>query len=499
MKKTKNILLITSDQQRWDTIGAMNPTIKTPNLDKLAEKGIVFTQAYTVNPVCTPTRCTMLTGQYPSRHGCFHVGTSLPADYLPTLADSLNQAGYFTGLLGKAHFQACYQDENSFESAPNIHRLDFFENWSGPYYGFKYAQLNIGHTSEPHACGMNYGVWLTKQGVDLSKYFGIHDYQHFGNWELPEDLHCAKWTADKTMKAIAMAQKNQQPFFLWTSFQDPHNPYVCPEPWSSMYDPDEITLPHLGPDDMSAKPPFYQSIVEGNAYGTDPDLQYRSWGDCKTLPHLKIADIKKIYAAYYGMISLMDFHIGRIITYLEEQDLWDDTIIVFTSDHGDHLGGQGLWGKGLPAYDDVQKVPFIVYHPDCKTPGEKSRAIQSPVDFMSTFVHIANGEVPPATQGLNQHASWLDAAHKSREWAMLECRPAQDKFIQRTFIYKNYKLVLYKDRDYGELYDLIHDPNQNNNLFDLEEFSELRRTLVAKFDYTEFEQNELIRERTAYA
>ena len=202
----KNILFITSDQQRWDTIGAMNPDIKTPNLDRLAEKGIVFTRAYTVNPVCTPTRCSMLTGQYPSRHGCFHVGTSPPEDCLPTLADSLNKAGYFTGLLGKGHFQACYKDVNSFESEPNIHRLDFFENWSGPYYGFQHAQLNIGHTSEAHACGMNYGAWLREQGVDTGDYPGIHDYQHFGNWELPEELHCAKWTADVTMEAVDKAR-----------------------------------------------------------------------------------------------------------------------------------------------------------------------------------------------------------------------------------------------------------------------------------------------------
>ena len=140
------------------------------------------------------------------------------------------------------------------------------------------------------------------------------------------------------------------------------------------------------------------------------------------------------------MISLMDFHIGRILDYLEKRGLWDDTIIVFTSDHGDHLGSQGLWGKGLPAYDDVQKVPFIVYHPGCKTPGEKSNAIQSPVDFMSTFVHIANGEVPQESQGVNQQGSWIDAKHKSREWGMLEFRPAQDRFIQRTFIYENYKI-----------------------------------------------------------
>jgi len=138
--------------------------------------------------------------------------------------------------------------------------------------------------------------------VDTSAYFGIHDYQHFGNWELPEEFHCAKWTADETMKAIDTATEGNQPFLLWTSFQDPHSPYVCPEPWSSKYDPEEITLPHLEPEDMSDKPPFYQSVVDGDFYDDDPDLQHRNWGDCKILPHLTMEDIKKICAVYYGMV-----------------------------------------------------------------------------------------------------------------------------------------------------------------------------------------------------
>ncbi len=402
-------------------------------------------------------------------------------------------------MLGKAHFQPCFNEPNSFESAPFIHNLDFFDNWNGPYYGFQYAQLNIGHTSESHACGMNYGAWLRKQNIDLDKYFGIHDYQHFGNWELPEDLHCGKWTVDETIKAIDMAEEDEKPFFLWTSFQDPHNPYVCPEPWSSMYNPDDITLPYSEIGDMSDKPPFYQSVVDGEHYGDDPELQNKNWGDVKTLPDLKEKEIKEIYAAYYGMVSLMDNQIGRIIDYLEEKNLIDDTIIVFTSDHGDHLGSQGLWGKGMPAYDAVQKIPFIVSHPDCKTPGEKSDAIQSPIDFISTFAAIAETEIPKESQGLNQESSWIDANNQSREWAMLEFRPAEDKFLQRTFIYQNYKLVLYKNREYGELYDMDKDQNQIKNLFDLSEFSELRKELIVKFDCSELDKKEIIRERTAYA
>ena len=228
-----NILLITSDQQRPDAMGCVNPSIRTPHLDRLASEGIVFDRAYTVNPVCTPSRCSMLTGQYPSRHGCFHVGTNLPDDYGPTVAHQLADAGYFTALLGKAHFQAC-KDPASFESAPHVHDLDFFRNWSGPYFGFEHAKLVIGHTSEPHAGGMNYGAWLADQGIDLKRYFDIHDYDHFGSWSLPEERHGSKWVADESILAMDRAIDAKQPFFVWASFQDPHNPYVTPEPWASM-------------------------------------------------------------------------------------------------------------------------------------------------------------------------------------------------------------------------------------------------------------------------
>jgi len=372
-----NILLVTSDQQRWDTLGYLNPAIHTPNLDRMAAEGILFERAYTVNPVCTPSRCSMLTGQYPTRHGCFHVGTSLPEDYTPTVAKQLAEAGYFTGLLGKAHFQPCL-DPNSLESAPRIHDLDFFRRWSGPYYGFQHAKLVIGHTSESHGCGMHYGAWLEDQGVPLEKYFGIHKYTHFGAWSLPEEYHGSRWVADETIAAVEMAQAKSKPFFLWASFQDPHNPYITPEPWDSMYAPDDMPLPEAVTSEMDDKPPFYQSLMSGKFYGDDPDLAHKGWGDCRIQPEL------------------------------------------------------------------------------------------------------------------------TDAAVKSRDWALVEFRPSQGDFMQWTFIEEQYKLVLYRHRDYGELYDLQADPQQLRNLFAVPEYLNIRESLKRRFD-PHLTMDEVVRERTAFA
>lgn len=495
-QKPLNVLLITSDQQRWDCIGRLNPAIKTPNLDRLAARGITFDRAYTVNPVCTPSRCSLLTGQYPSKHGCFHVGTNLPEDYGPTVGHRFSNAGYDTALLGKAHFQAC-KDPASPESAPHVHDLDHFDHWHGPYFGFNHAELVIGHTSEPHAAGMHYGAWLRAQGVDLPAYFDIHDYDHHGPWELPVEQHGSTWVAERTLAAIDRAADAQKPFFYWASFQDPHNPYVVPEPWATLHDP--ATVPTPAPSqDLSTKPDFYDTLARGKFYGDDPELQDKVWGDAKVRPELTAEDAQKVRAVYYGMVSLMDQQIGRILDRLEADGTIDNTLIVFTSDHGDYLGDHGFWGKGLPTYEGMQRVPFIVAHPQCQRRGKISHALQSLVDIPATLLAAANLPAPAGNQGLDQFASWIDPAKNTRDHCRLEFRPAQGPFKQVTFIEERFKIVLYATRDYGELYDLEADPDQSRNLFTDPAHREVRDRLTAKYQ-SDVATLDLIRSRIAVA
>jgi arylsulfatase A-like enzyme len=491
-----NILLITSDQQRWDALGRLNPAIHTPNLDRLAECGILFDRAYTVNPVCTPSRCSILTGQYPSRHGCFHVGTNLPDDYGPTVAHRFADAGYATGLLGKAHFQAC-KDPASLESAPKVHDLDYFDNWHGPYFGFEHAELVIGHTCEPHAAGMHYGAWLRSRGIDLTRHFDIHDYDHFGPWSLAGEHHGSAWVAERTISAIDRAQDEDRPFFLWASFQDPHNPYVTPEPWASLHDAVDMPAP-VACSENGDKPDFYESLMDGEFYGQDPELQDRAWGDVKIRPSLRAEEIAQLRAVYYGMISLMDHHIGRLLDRLEADGTIDDTVIIFASDHGDYLGDHGLWGKGLPTYEAMQRLPFIVAHPGCQRRGETSHALQSLVDIESTCLDIAGIAPTPGTQGISQKQAWLDPGASVRDHCLLDFRPAQGPFKQRTFIESRYKLVVYDTRAYGELYDLYADPHQQRNLYADPAYRTERDRLEAKYVVTHG-VDDLVRQRMAVA
>ena len=490
-----NVLIITSDQQRWDTIGRLNPAIKTPNLDRLAARGILFDRGYTVNPVCTPSRCSILTGTYPSKHGCFHVGTTLPDDYGPTVAHRFSEAGYATSLIGKAHFQSC-KDESSFESAPKVHDLDHFDQWNGPYFGFDHAELVIGHTSEPHAGGMNYGAWLRSEGVDLSEHFGIHHYDHYGEWSLPERHHGSTWVADRTIAAIDRARDEEKPFFLWSSFQDPHNPYVTPEPWASMYGASDVPRPE-GQHDVNTKPDFYASLEAGEFYGDDLELQDKAWGDVKIRPNLSSDDVLDVRAVNYGMVSLMDHHIGRILDRLEADGTIDDTLIVFVSDHGDYLGDYGLWGKGLPTYECMQRVPFIVVHPSCQARGQISHALQSLVDIEATCLDAVGLTPLEESQGVVQTDAWIDPAKEVRDHCLLEFRPAQGPYKQRTYVESQYKLVVYDTRGYGELYDLQADPGQTQNLYDDPEYVDVRESMMAK--YGAVSGDDLVRERNAVA
>jgi len=159
-----NILLITSDQQHWNTMGFCNPEVRTPNLDRLAREGTVFTRAYCPNPTCTPTRASMITGRYPSQHGAWTLGTKLPESE-HTVGEDFSAHGYRTALVGKAHFQplAGTPEYPSLEAYPILQDLDFWRRFHGPFYGFEHVELARNHADEAHV-GQHYAIWMEENG-----------------------------------------------------------------------------------------------------------------------------------------------------------------------------------------------------------------------------------------------------------------------------------------------------------------------------------------------
>ena len=504
-----NFIIITSDQQRWDCIGKLNPLVPTPNLDQLADDGMLFTDAYCPSATCTPSRSSLLTSQLPSRHGAYNIGTVLDEN-IKGISHYFNNRNYNTALIGKAHFQPCHNYPESIESEPKVFDFDYFKSWNGPYFGFQHTELCIGHTNEKKAGGMHYGLWLKEQGVDLKEYFNYGQFDAFfghGKWDLPEKFHNSTWIADRSINYIDKQIESDSNFLLWASFQDPHAPCWVPEPWDTLVNPDDIPLPEVFKDDAKNKPEFYAAEKPGevNSYPNYNGDKTTEWNHKFDIPHSWFnvfkdeKDIKEITALYYGMIALMDHHIGRIIDHLKANDLYDNTAIIFTSDHGDYLGHHELWNKGLHAYDDIQKIPFIARVPGNKKNGSKSSALQNLMDIAPSFTALAGMDANRDFEGVDQSSVWMGEKESVQDWTLCEYRPNEMDYMQRTFVTNDYKLVVYMKKDYGELYDRKKDPNQQNNLWNNGDFAEVKSKLLLKMVSADMERERVYQKRESGA
>lgn len=477
--KPPNILLITSDQQQAGMLGCVNPLLKTPALDRLAREGMRFDRAYCPNPTCTPTRASILTGQYPSAHGAWALGTKLDEES-PTVAGLLSAAGYDTSLVGKAHFQplASTVKYPSLECQPVLRDLDFWRGFHGPWYGFQHLETARMHAHESHA-GQHYALWLEEKGLtNWREYFMDYPPRAGGKysnpykvgeleWDLPEHLHPSCWVAERSVVRIEEACSQDKPFFLWASFFDPHPPYVVPEPWHSMYDPGSLPVPPGPlPGEFEKMPPFYsltqQEKPDFGPWHDEPDA-HQVHG---MHSHLHAAaELARSRAVYYGMTSLMDREIGRILDSLDRHGIADNTLVVFTSDHGHLLGEHGLIAKGPFHYEEAVRVPFLVRWPECVPVGKVSDSLQSLVDLAPTFLSAAHTPIPGTMQGIDQTRSWEDRDLALRKHAFIENRFNPTLVHLRTLVTQRYKITVYRDGSVGELFDLEADPGETNNLW----------------------------------
>jgi arylsulfatase A-like enzyme len=489
-----NILLITSDQQHWSALGAVNPKIKTPNLDRLCAEGTRFDRAYCNNPVCSPSRATIITGMYPSWHGCWTIGTKLAED-VPTVGDVFQRHGYATALIGKAHFQPLHSepDQTSLECQPTLRDLDFWRGFTGPWYGFGHVELARNHGDESHA-GQHYALWMEEKGLtNWRDYFRTYDpgtgqqneRSHEGAWELPEKMHYSVWTAERSIAAIERAHAAERPFFLWSSFHDPHPPYLVPEPWASQYDPEEMEIgyplsPPLIDGEFDRMPPHFaltqQEKPDFSAWRETP------YGNHGFHSHLIDPErLKRNIALYYGMTSFMDQQIGRILDRLDALGIADETLVVFTTDHGHFLGQHGLTAKGAFHYEDLLRLPFIVRWPGRVPAGRVSDSLQALIDLPETFLSAVGIPIPGVMQGVNQLPVWTGEAASARDHVLIEFRHQPTTVHLRTYIDDRYKLTLYRDHPYGELFDLEADPEERHNRWNDPAFAGIKADLMHRF------------------
>jgi arylsulfatase A-like enzyme len=483
-----NILFITSDQQHASTLGRVNDRLRTPALDRLCDEGTRFDRAYCVNPTCTPTRASMITGLYPSQHGAWTLGTKLFED-VPTLGDYLTELGYATALVGKAHFQplATRYGMESIECQPVLRDLDFWRNFRGPWYGFRQVETARMHGCESHA-GQHYALWMEERGLeDWQDYFEdwprnpekAKALRQNRSWDLPEEFHYTTWTGERSVAQIEQAVEEGRPFFLWASFHDPHPPYIVSEPWASMYDPADMEPGHLLEGEHDANPEHFRKTQE-----RDPDYwRAAARGEAIHGGHGHLHDVeelKKDMAVYYGMVSFMDKEIGRILDALDRLGIADNTLVVFTTDHGHFLGQHGLIAKAIHHYEDLLKIPFIVRWPGRVPAGRVSGDIQNSVDLAPTFLAAAGQDVPFDMTGLNQLPSWT-GSQPVRTWSITENHHGTTHFHMRTYVNERYKITVYRDGTEGELFDLEQDPGEQKNLWNDPAAARTKQTLMHEF------------------
>ena len=449
---------------------------------------------------------------YPAWHHCWTIGVKLPED-VPIVGDHFQSAGYESILVGKAHFQplASKPGSESIECQPIMRDLDFWRGFHGPWYGFNHVETARMHGHEHHA-GQHYGIWLEEKGLhnwreyfqavppEVNPKYEDPAYTSGGiAWDLPEELHHSAWVAERTLANIDRCKAADKPFFLWSSFLDPHPPYIVPEPWASMYDPADMEPGRFVDGEFDRMPPQFRKTREEHP---DFSMYEEPGGNSLHGFHSHVCDetrLRRSMATYYGMTSLMDREIGRILDGLDARGIADNTLIVFSTDHGHFLGEHGLIGKGAFHYEDLLRIPMIARFPGRIPAGEVSSSLQSQVDFAPTFLDAAGMEVPGIMQGVSQWPSWCGNAPPPRDHAIVENRHNPTTVHLRTYVDSRYKITVYRNADYGELFDLREDPGEIDNKWDDPAFREIKAGLLHKFVQAEIQREPTRMPRIAHA
>lgn len=445
-----NILWYCTDQQRFDTIGALgNPYVRTPAVDSLVREGAAFTHVYCQSPICTPSRSSFMTGLYPSRvHNTRNGNESFPA-WPPLITRLIADAGYECGLIGKFHLQSA-----GGRIEPRLD--DGFSFWK--------------HSHAPRddwPNGHDYADWVRARGGDLNAL-------RASPGRVPPDLHQTTWASECAIDFITSARPKDRPWLLNINVYAPHPPFIPSRAYAERFDPAQMPGPHFRESDIAQ-----QQKLRPADFQNDTESPER-------------LDGKTAQARYYAMIAQIDDQFARILSALEQSGQVENTVVIFTSDHGETLGDHGLMYKGCRFYEGLVRVPLIFRWPGRFTAGLRSGALVELLDLTATIVELCGVEQPEYMQGrslvpiLSETAS---PAHH-REFVRCEYFDALHPYftggngtyatMHRT---ERYKLCLYHGLGIGELYDLQEDPWEFNNLWDDPAHRATREQLVlASYD-----------------
>jgi arylsulfatase A-like enzyme len=295
---------------------------------------------------------------------------------------------------------------------------------------------------------------------------------------LPAAWHNSTWIADRTIDFLARNPADQ-PFCVWASFPDPHHAFDCPEPWSRMYDPKSVTLPKHRTRDLQRRPWWHKAVLEGKPQLDDPEmLKFRAEGS--RVPDQTDEQLAYMTANYYGMISQIDHNVGRMLEALAHFGLAEDTLVVYTTDHGELLGNHGLYLKHPIPYEDLLRIAMVVRGPGVRN-AQVVRDPMSTLDLAATFHDYAGIAPARALQSCSlrpfleaQQAASREVAYS--EWHVHPSRCGVAVKL-RTVRTRTHKCTFELDSGAGELYDLVNDPEEMHNRFDDPAYAKVRAEL----------------------
>lgn len=459
----KNVLIIHTDQQRYDSLGCTgNPYAATPNIDALADEGTLCTRHLASNCICMPSRASLLTGLYPVAHGVWDNGVALNRrDYVPynpmrhgeqcvrqpvTAADAFARAGYRTACFGKMHltpFRAP-ADYGYHESRACWRRdPEGMAAWHGPYYGFQHVDLCFTHGQFPQG---HYRAWLKREHPDVFRRLSEADpepvipgLRDLYPAEQSLELHPTTWLADAVARWLEEERAADEPFFAFVGFPDPHHP------WS----PTREALEAFA--DSGVLEP---SDPEGTGL-TD----YPFGGGGGAADDLTREDLRTVRRYTLAMVHQIDLAVGRICDALKDNGLWEQTAVVFTSDHGDFLGDHGFIRKGYGAAHSLLHVPCILRVPWAELPPRVDRPMSN-CDVLPSLLGRTEVPVPDGVQG----ADVLGAGEGDDHRAFVYNSAGTPETTNYSVYDARYRYTCYPLTGRAELFDHQEDPGESRNL-----------------------------------
>jgi arylsulfatase len=445
MNSRPNILWYCTDQQRFDTIGALgNPYVRTPTIDSLVADGVAFTHTYCQSPICTPSRSSFMTGMYPSRlHNTRNGNESFP-DYPPVITKLIAESGYDCGMIGKFHLQS-----SGHRTEP---RLD--DGFS--YWRFSHAPRDDWRE------GHHYAEWVRQQGGDL-------DAMRESEERVAPEMHQTTWASDCAIEFLSKQRQDSQPWLLNVNVYDPHPPFIPPKRYADMFDPAQMPGPYFRESDLAQQ----QKLAS-----VDFQDEVRT-----PVEH----DARRVQALYYAMIAQIDDQLSRILDAIDQSGQRENTVVIFTSDHGETLGDHGLMYKGCRFYEGLVRVPLIFRWPGNFQSGLISNGLTEMMDLTSTLMQIAGLEIPEYMQGNSLMPILRGEADpaKGHDFVRSEYFDALDPFFTggtgsfgTMYRTPQHKLCMYHDHDVGELYDMYADPWEFEDLWDSPAHQDIKHRLI---------------------